>query len=700
MRRLRTHLPALALAVLFTTAATWPLARDAATRVRDAGDPLLTSWILAWDVRALATGRIAAFFDANIFHPYPRTLAFSEHLFTGALVAAPVYLASGNPALANNVVSLFALATSFLGMYAFAFAATRSRAAGVAAGTIYAFSPFLLAQLSHVQSLLAGGLPLAMLFLHRWLRDRRWRSLGGFALCYVLQVLANGHYALYLTLLAGSLIAWEVMRAGRLREGMLWRQLGAFAIVSVLAVGPFFAPYLAAQRELGMKRWVTYEATFASFLAVHPENRLYGERLRENLGDAEDAMFPGLGALALAALGVAEVRRRRAPDATIRRRAVTLPLRTVLGAAALLTMGAVLAILAGGGEGVGFAVRHAANPSLLLALLLAARAAVVRAERREAGLAERWPTPLGWSERELVALYLAIAGAASLLAFGMLGPYSLLYRYVPGFDSLRVANRVHVVGTLALALLAAFGVAAAQARWRRWGRVLAVAAPLVALAESWMAPIALVPLPAGGTVPLVYRWLARQPGDFAILELPLPASYDDLPRVECPRVYFSTHHWKRLVNGYSGHLSPLYEELFGAWMKTPTFATVLRVLDRHPRARPRYVLLHPRDEMGFHERRALRDELARRTDRLRLVDRFERTVVYELLPAGAAPAPTTVAAPARVRPAGERPLRERPGGDAGAPARRARSSAQRHPADGAEAAPGRFNPVRRSAGQR
>ena len=45
-------------------------------------------------------------FDGNVFFPYPRSLAFSEHLFVPSLLAAPWLAVSNNPVLAHNAVSL------------------------------------------------------------------------------------------------------------------------------------------------------------------------------------------------------------------------------------------------------------------------------------------------------------------------------------------------------------------------------------------------------------------------------------------------------------------------------------------------------------------------------------------------------------------------------------------------------------------
>ena len=70
-----------------TLVLTWPLARSLTRDLpADLGDPLLNTWILAWDATHLGRG----WWSANIFAPHPLALAYSEHLPQG-LQALPVY---------------------------------------------------------------------------------------------------------------------------------------------------------------------------------------------------------------------------------------------------------------------------------------------------------------------------------------------------------------------------------------------------------------------------------------------------------------------------------------------------------------------------------------------------------------------------------------------------------------------------------
>ncbi len=85
MKGTRTHLVVLAVFAALTVAMTWPMAARMADSVRNPGDPLFNAWVLSWDVHQLAAGNLRGFFDANIFYPNHRTLAYSEHLLPEAL---------------------------------------------------------------------------------------------------------------------------------------------------------------------------------------------------------------------------------------------------------------------------------------------------------------------------------------------------------------------------------------------------------------------------------------------------------------------------------------------------------------------------------------------------------------------------------------------------------------------------------------
>lgn len=98
------------------------------------------TWTLAWDGHALTT-RPWEIFDANIFFPYSRTLAFSENLIGSAFLAAPFLWLSGNPVLALNVVSLLSVFLCGMGAYVLGRRIGLRLGAALACGVIFAYSP-------------------------------------------------------------------------------------------------------------------------------------------------------------------------------------------------------------------------------------------------------------------------------------------------------------------------------------------------------------------------------------------------------------------------------------------------------------------------------------------------------------------------------------------------------------------------------
>src|SRR5271156_5107542 len=58
------------------------------TDVPDLGDPLFSMWRLAWVAHQLPLDP-SHLFDANIFHPAARTLAYSDAMLLPAFMAAP-----------------------------------------------------------------------------------------------------------------------------------------------------------------------------------------------------------------------------------------------------------------------------------------------------------------------------------------------------------------------------------------------------------------------------------------------------------------------------------------------------------------------------------------------------------------------------------------------------------------------------------
>jgi len=184
------------------------------------------------------------------------------------------------------------------------------------------------------------------------------------------------------------------------------------------------------------------------------------------------------------------------------------------------------------------------------------------------------PAPGGATWALLAAGVLCSAGPYLLLPGreALPLPYLLLYRLVPGFASLRAPSRFFIVTAAALSALAGYELARATARLSRRLRVTAgVLLALACVASAAPRPAPVVAAHLGVHAPPLYRWLARQPRDGAVLEVPAWQVEGDIAGQLASGRYMvaSTLHWHPLLNGYTAYPPPTAEFLAAAIRRLP-----------------------------------------------------------------------------------------------------------------------------------
>jgi len=124
------------------------------------------------------------------------------------------------------------------------------------------------------------------------------------------------------------------------------------------------------------------------------------------------------------------------------------------------------------------------------------------------------------------------------------GPYRLLHLAVPGFQFIRIPERLGLLAMLFVALLVGQAVTAIRAR----GLGVVAAALAVIVPLEHISPLPLTDrIPVGRDVPAVYRWLGR---DTARAVAEVPVHGEGLIRKETLEEYFSAYHFKPIVHGY------------------------------------------------------------------------------------------------------------------------------------------------------
>jgi hypothetical protein len=576
------------LAILFlclvAVALTWPLARDRATALPDLGDPVDSAWRLTWPLhQALQDPRLLL--DANTAYPFETAYLFDELILGVAIVVAPLWYLTHNGVLAVNAALLIAFIGNGLAMYLLSRHLTGNRAAAVAGALVFAVAPFRFEHLGHVGLSTAFWLPLALYFLDRTIIGGRWRDALLFGVCCAFQALSAQYYGFQTAIVVGLFLLWTAIRRPQwLFQSRCLVQIVVAVVLAETILLPVVVPYIAVKETWGYSRGLEenelHSATLSSFLSTPPQNIVGGQiatTLRGALGVREGNiwLYPGLGATALALLGVARRRKWWSPPGAQAIDSGSPPDTYSF----FLTLAALATALCLG-------------PTLHLQQIVQGQ------------------------------------GATTLM------PYRLFFNVIPFFDAMRAPERFGNMLLLGLGAAASFGVAAllpevgaARAGWggKRFAQAMTrglAALLLIAVvgAEYAQRPLTLATVPP---TPPIYGWLATQPGG-PVLELPMTIPPTE-PNREQLRQYWSTANWFPRLNA-SSDIAPR------------AYAALRRELTAFPDARTvallqglgvRYVIIH-RAQYSRPEWDALTARLASQRPALTLREERGDDLVYEL----------------------------------------------------------------------
>ncbi len=595
---LRRHALALSLFTLLTLAVTWPLVIHLFDRVPGwyIADNYEYLWKMWWFRYALLDLHQSPLIAPDIFYPYGFNLAHAELTPLHTIVGLPLTYLLGEVAAYN----LFALSSFILAGWAACILVYRlsdSLLAGLLAGTLFVLTPYHTVRYGGILPPTSfQGIPLFFLGLEAWVGERklRWAALA--ALGFIAASWAYLYYAVGLALLAPIylLLRLRPLRP-RLKERGTWWALALFGALTLAAMAPLAAPYIKLGREVSLTIPLQdvdfWSASVSDYFLPPGLNPLWGSWVREHLLTIpaeypqialEFVLAPGFVALLFAFYGW---RYARSP--------ARAALAGMAIAAFLLSLGPRLHLLG----------RYP--------LILPAPAWL-------AAFAQRTLDQMGmWLPAK--ESYQALAGDGLSVPL----PALLLRWLFPPLKGMRGWNRFAVFVSLATAVLAGLGMAAWLRRevmpsarpGRRWTQYMIAALPLLlAVFELWPGRIPLQPVEPRP----VDLWLAQQPGQFTIMELPLTSA------LSASQMLYTRYHGKRIAFAYGTYFPYWYRDRFPELQTCPQEAC----LERLRSWEVRYVLLNLASEPRGPELEAIMDariELAR-------LGRFGDIIVYRLLP--------------------------------------------------------------------
>jgi hypothetical protein len=271
--------------------------------INDYGDPLFSVWRVAWVYRQLL-GDPRNLFDANIFHPYPLTLTYSDSMLFPALTTAPLLAAGIHPVVATNIILVLSFVASAFTAYLLVEHLTSSSCSGFAAGLIFGFYPYRFDHYTHFELLMTYCLPLVLLAVHLFFATYKLRYAVLAALFGVAELYSSIYLAVLFMWQALAMCALLVLFARPPLRRVLVPGAIAATLVVVLAL-PLVRTYQSARlSERTVDELALYSAEVKDYARAHPRSAFWGTRTLEGPPPAERALFPGIMALALTIIGL------------------------------------------------------------------------------------------------------------------------------------------------------------------------------------------------------------------------------------------------------------------------------------------------------------------------------------------------------------------------------------------------------------
>ncbi|UCF60417.1 MAG: hypothetical protein JSV37_11720 [Anaerolineaceae bacterium] len=593
----RAHGLAIAFFVILTLIVTWPLALHITDRVPGyfVADNYEYLWKMWWFKHALLDLKQSPLIAPQILYPQGFQLAHSELTPLHTVLGLPFTWLWGEIPTYNIFMMLSFVITGWA-TFALVRRLTDSIWAALLSGVLLSLTPYHVVRYGGIIPLASiEGIPLFFLGLELWFSERRFSRIAVAGLGFVLSAWASIYYAAGLLLL-GPIYAAVRMRPLKrsLRDRQNWYAIVILAVVALITLVPLSIPYIRLNRQVDLlisldevDFWSASVTDYVIPSGLHP---FWGEWVRSHLLSISDE-YPQIALefiLSASWIGLlfAFYGWRRSPSPA--RQAILW----LLLAAFILSLGPRLHL-----------GRHPV-------VLPAPESIVDGFHRLMDSLGELLPSGENYQLLETDGITIPL-------------PALIVRWLLPPIQGMRAWNRFTIFAIMGLSLIAGLGFDAwvrgelaplsftKEIRQRRKNIAGAVILSL-ALFELWPGRI---PLQSIQSRP-VDAWLAQQPDQFTIMELPLMSA------LSAPQLIYTRYHGKRTAFAYGTYFPYWYRQQYPELINCPDYAC----LDLLQSWDVKYLLLN-RDALPEDSQL---ETLMDQTEELKRVVEFDEMIVYEL----------------------------------------------------------------------
>lgn len=238
----------------------------------EGGDSMFNAWTLARNHNCLK-GDCESYSNGNIYFPNKDTMLYSEAQLSTGLLTFPLHFINENPIFSYNVWKIIATFLSGWFMYLLAKKIRNDNELfSVVSGLVFAFAPFKMSALGHLQNLSIFYLPLIVLLIISYIQKQKSRYVFGLLLSLILLFYASWYQMVFVLVAIGVLLLAALLLKLTTPKNILI--LGTVAVVAVLTTLPLAKEYIRFSRENGAGFTIGAQTSYSSSVAdyVIPQN--------------------------------------------------------------------------------------------------------------------------------------------------------------------------------------------------------------------------------------------------------------------------------------------------------------------------------------------------------------------------------------------------------------------------------------------
>lgn len=245
---------------------------DMSNSLIDWRDYALMVWIVFQNTDKILTLNFQNYFSTTSFYPNPYSLLFSDLLLPQSFLFMPFYLLTKNLILSFNLVFILTFILNYISSFLFWKSLFKKSSIAFLGSLLVIFSPFFHFEYSHFQMLSYWPFFFSLYFLLKEKESKKYLNSVLSALFLCIQFLASVYLSFYLLTFVFLVFLIRLFKRQSLKDNLI--RLSIIAFTFLLICGVFIKGYIDMKQHYQVSRnieeYIAYSANLSDYIFSRP----------------------------------------------------------------------------------------------------------------------------------------------------------------------------------------------------------------------------------------------------------------------------------------------------------------------------------------------------------------------------------------------------------------------------------------------